>query len=45
VASLAKQIRQLHNNPPEGVKFAPAESTTLTELYADIAGPGAWAAT
>ena len=40
VNSLAKQIRALHNAPPEGVKFLPEESTTLTELHAEITGPG-----
>lgn len=38
VGLLAKQIRSLHSTPPEGITFQPGD--TLTELFADIAGPG-----
>ena len=41
VASLTRQLRALHASPPEGVRFLATESGTLTELHAEIVGPGA----
>lgn len=41
VASLTRQLRALHSSPPEGVRFLASESGTLTELHAEIVGPGA----
>lgn len=41
MASLARQIKQLLTKPPDGVKYVPTDGT-LTEVLADIAGPGQW---
>jgi hypothetical protein len=38
VAALARQIRALAMNPPDGVTLVPSEA--LHEIFADIDGPG-----
>lgn len=38
VSGLLRQLKQLAQSPPEGVKFVPGEG--LEEIFADIEGPG-----
>jgi ubiquitin-conjugating enzyme E2 S len=37
---LNKELRQLASNPPEGVRFLPGDCDTLTEVHAELDGPG-----
>ena len=39
VASLTRQLRQLSNAPPEGVRLCPNDSGSLSEVYAELDGP------
>lgn len=39
MSNLARQIRALMSNPPEGVKFVPIDGNAA-EINADIFGPG-----
>lgn len=39
IQRLAKEIRQLHLNPPDGITFVPNGEETLMKVYADVEGP------
>lgn len=42
VQRLGREIQELVRAPPEGIRFVPNDEETLTEVHAEIAGPGGW---
>ncbi|TMW65899.1 hypothetical protein Poli38472_003664 [Pythium oligandrum] len=39
IQRVAKEIRQLVTNPPNGIRYVPQEDEVLTEIHVEIAGP------
>ena len=36
---MAREVRQLAQTPPEGVKYVETDADALTEVHADLTGP------